>query len=29
MIVLTPDLKIEGKTTWGFKDLIPGEWVRI
>lgn len=28
-IVLTPDLRIEGKTTWGFKGLIPGEWVRV
>lgn len=28
-IVLTPDLKIAGKAAWGFKGLIPNDWVRI
>jgi len=28
-IVLTPDLKINGKTAWGFKGLIPSKWVRV
>jgi hypothetical protein len=25
-IVLSPNLKIEGKTAWGFKGLIPSKW---
>ncbi len=28
-VVLTPDLKIDGVTAWGFKGLIPNEWVLI
>ena len=28
-IVVTPELKIEGKTAWGFKGLIPNTWVRV
>jgi hypothetical protein len=28
-IVITPDLKIDGKTAWGFKGLIPNEWIKI
>ena len=28
-VVLTPNLKIEGKTAWGFKGLIPKEWLRV
>jgi Glycosyl transferase family 11 len=28
-IVMTPDLKVNGKTAWGFKGLIPNEWVRV
>lgn len=28
-IVVTPDLKITGKTSWGFKGLIPDEWVKL
>ena len=28
-IVMTPDLKIDGKTAWGFKGLIPNEWVKV
>lgn len=28
-VVIAPDLKIEGKTSWGFKGLIPEEWIKI
>lgn len=28
-LVLTPNLKIDGKTAWGFKGLIPDDWVRV
>lgn len=28
-IVLTPNVIIEGKTTWGFKGLIPKEWIIV
>lgn len=28
-MVCTPDLKIEGKTAWGFKGLIPDGWIRV
>jgi hypothetical protein len=28
-IIMTPDAKIIGKTAWGFKGLIPDEWVRV
>ena len=28
-IILTPDVRISGKTAWGFKGLIPDEWVRV
>jgi hypothetical protein len=28
-IVVAPVLKIDGKTAWGFKGLIPTEWVRV
>jgi len=28
-IVITPDLKIDGKAAWGFKGLIPRGWVKI
>ncbi len=28
-IVITPALQIEGKMAWGFKGLIPNEWVMI
>jgi Glycosyl transferase family 11 len=28
-VVVTPDLKIDGKAAWGFKGLIPNEWVRV
>jgi Glycosyl transferase family 11 len=28
-IVCTPDLKIEGKTAWGFKGLIPDGWIKV
>lgn len=28
-IVVAPDLKINGMTAWGFKGLIPTEWVRV
>ena len=28
-IILAPDAKISGKTAWGFKGLIPDEWVRV
>lgn len=28
-VVATPDLKIDGKAAWGFKGLIPNEWVRV
>jgi hypothetical protein len=27
-IVVTPDLKTDGKTAWGFKGLIPDGWVK-
>ena len=28
-VVVTPCLKIDGKTSWGFKGLMPSEWVRV
>ena len=28
-IVLTPNLKIDGKAAWGFKGLIPDDWVKV
>jgi len=28
-VVLTPNLKSDGKTAWGFKGLIPAEWVSV
>lgn len=28
-IVFTPNLKIEGKTSWGFNGLIPKEWIIV
>lgn len=28
-IIVTPDLMIEGKAAWGFKGLIPDEWIRV
>lgn len=28
-IVLTPNLKIDGRTAWGFKGLIPDDWARV
>lgn len=28
-IVMTPDIKIDGKWAWGFKGLIPAEWLKI
>jgi len=28
-VVLTPNLKIDGKAAWGFKGLIPNEWLRV
>lgn len=28
-IVVTPDLKLDGKAAWGFKGLIPSEWVKV
>jgi len=28
-IVLTPKLKLDGKTAWGFKGLIPNEWLVV
>ena len=28
-IVVAPDLKIDGKTAWGFKGLIPNSWVQL
>lgn len=28
-MVCTPDLKIEGKTAWGFKGLIPDGWIKV
>jgi hypothetical protein len=28
-IVLTPNLKLEGKAAWGFKGLIPDAWLKI
>jgi hypothetical protein len=28
-IVCTPDLKIDGKTAWGFKGLIPDGWIKV
>jgi hypothetical protein len=28
-MVCTPDLKIDGKTAWGFKGLIPGGWIKL
>ena len=28
-IVVTPDLEINGKMAWGFKGLIPDEWIKI
>lgn len=27
--IVTPDLVINGKTAWGFRGLIPKEWVRL
>ena len=28
-IVCTPDLKLEGRTAWGFKGLIPDGWIKV
>lgn len=28
-IVVAPNMKIDGKASWGFKGLIPREWIRI
>lgn len=28
-VVVTPDLEIDGKAAWGFKDLIPRDWLMI
>lgn len=28
-VVLTPNLKIYGKAAWGFRGLIPDDWVRV
>jgi hypothetical protein len=28
-IVVTPDVKVDGRTAWGFKGLIPKEWLRV
>jgi hypothetical protein len=28
-IVLTPNVKIEGITSWGFKGLIPEKWIKV
>jgi hypothetical protein len=28
-IVLTPNVKIDGKTAWGFKGLIPNDWGQV
>ena len=28
-IVMTPELKTSGKTAWGFKGLIPDDWIRV
>ena len=28
-IVCTPNMKIDGKTAWGFKGLIPEEWIKV
>jgi hypothetical protein len=28
-IVCTPDLKLAGKTAWGFKGLIPDGWIKV
>lgn len=28
-IILAPDLKIDGKASWGFKGLIPIDWVQL
>jgi hypothetical protein len=28
-IVVTPDLKIDGKAAWGFKGLIPDGWIKL
>lgn len=28
-VVVTPDLKIDGKTAWGFKGLIPSDWIAL
>lgn len=28
-VVVTPDLQIDGKAAWGFKGLIPHEWVKV
>ena len=28
-IVVTPNLKNDGKSAWGFKGLIPDKWIRV
>lgn len=28
-IIMTPDIKLSGKTAWGFSGLIPDDWMRI
>jgi hypothetical protein len=28
-IVVTPDLKLNAKTAWGFQGLIPSDWIRV
>ena len=28
-IVIAPDLHIDGKTAWGFKGLVPKEWIKL
>jgi hypothetical protein len=28
-IVITPNVKIEGITSWGFKGLIPEKWIKV
>ena len=28
-VVVTPDLKIDGKAAWGFKGLIPRDWLMV
>jgi hypothetical protein len=28
-IVVAPSLHLDGKTAWGFKGLLPNEWIKL